>query len=192
MTRIGFCLRCQGERVFSHVMKEDYACMACATRRALTINQVTEANKGGAFGRFWSNVKITPFCWPWITPYKDGSEPRFQLAGKGNHAARVAYFFSRGVWPKGAVVRTCFNHLCMKPDHLVSMRVADISVYLSRMGRLKHVKQRLSKFCRKRGHAMTKKNSGQQRGGRLCLKCRNMNRARRYKAKMERIRGVVL
>jgi hypothetical protein len=189
MTRLGYCLRCASERVFSHVMMDDYACMVCATKRTLTINQVTETNKGGQFGRFWANVKVTPYCWPWVTPYDMRySSPKFQMNKIGNNAGRVAYYFSRGIWPKAAVVRSCFNKLCMRPDHLVTMDVSDISKYLSRMGRLKGIKHKPKRLCRKRGHAMVGDNVGWQNGGRLCKKCRNMNRARRYKAKMELLR----
>jgi hypothetical protein len=159
--------------------------MACGAKRTLTIDRVTETIKGGVFGRFWANVKVTDGCWMWQTPYDTRySSPKFQMNKIGNNAGRVAYYFTRGIWPKGAVVRSCFNKLCMRPDHLVTMPVSQISGYLSKMGRLKNIKHKPKRLCRKRGHALIGSNVGWQNGGRLCLKCRNMNRARRYEKRM--------
>lgn len=179
MTRRGFCLSCRKEGVFTHVIKEDYACVACGSKRTLTINQVTETAKGGVFGRFWSNVKVTPFCWPWITPVKAKQGPRFKIPGFSSlNIARVAYFLHRGVWPKHAAFRRCANILCCRPDHILDLPVNEITKYRKKTGQHLSSGSKKRRYCHK-GHPLSGHNlviitKGQRWAKRLCRKCRDV------------------
>ena len=184
-TKPGFCFGCRAKRVFTRGQLDSWACGTCGAQRALTVT-ADEANKGGVEQRFWGNVKVTPFCWPWVTPVKAGNEPHFHMDGIGNLAARCAFFFSRGAWPDGVAFRTCSNALCMKPDHIIDIPVADISKTLSRMGRLDNIKQKPRQLCR-RGHRLVGHNAGVHKSGRYCRKCKNAGRLARYHARRKQL-----
>lgn len=177
-TRSRFCLRCRCQRVFEHVKGIDWRCRDCAAIRALTIDPVVESQRGGVWARFWSKVRVTPFCWNWL-PSWTGRGPRFQIQGRDVKIARVAFYLYRGVWPKHYAVRTCGNILCVKPDHIVDLHKSQVMKLMARLGKTRTIKRRRSTRC-KRGH----KREGQNLlPGRSCRACWNFTRRRAYAAR---------
>ncbi len=174
-TRHRFCLRCRSNRVFEHVRGIDWRCRDCGAERSLTIDPVVESHRGGDFERFWSKVKVTPFCWNWM-PKWSGRGPRFQLNGKDEKIARVAFYLYRGVWPTWRAVRTCGNILCAKPDHIIDLHPSRIMALMRRLGKTANIRRPQSARC-KRGH---KREGSNLLPGRSCRACWNASRRRTY------------
>ena len=189
MTRSTFCYVCRDERLFYRSAHGAtlpnnhgaWTCPVCGIHRHLTID-VLERNLDGKAAQFWGNVKVTPFCWPWITPVKKGNDARFSIDGISHQAARVAFLFAHGKYPDGTAFRTCSNEMCMKPDHIIDLPISKMSETLSKMGRLKNIKHKPRQFCRRR-HRLVGHNAGKQKGGMYCRKCKNAKRLERYHLK---------
>jgi hypothetical protein len=179
-TRSAFCFHCRQRKIFRHVRSDSYGCPDCGNQRSITI-EGAEACLDGDAGRFWSSVKITPFCWPWMRISKRRAGPVFQIGRSSFKVARAAYFFSRGVWPIGGAFRRCGNSLCVKPAHLIDLGQADISRTLIKSGRLSSLRKPKMSRC-KRGHKFAGDNISIQSGSkRFCRTCRNLVNRRRYR-----------
>lgn len=175
-TRQRFCLRCHEHRVFEHVQGIDWRCRACGAVRALTIDPVAESTRGGVWARFWSKVKVTPFCWNWMPRSTARGGPRFQLNGKDEKIARVAFYLYRGVWPTYRAVRTCGNTLCAKPDHIVDLHPSRIMALMSRLGKTRTMRRPVRTTCSRR-HPLSGSNLLPSRA---CRACWNLSRRRAY------------
>jgi hypothetical protein len=79
--------------------------------------------------RFWAKVRgfdsgntWEGYCWDWMGSVSAAGYPIFSLRpGRQERAHRVSWVLHRGPIPEGPrvyVVRTCYNRLCVRPEHL--------------------------------------------------------------------------
>lgn len=92
---------------------------------------------GNDVERFWSYVNKTDTCWIWTGPktrtYDGRPNPRyygyFEIAGKNVKAHRYSYELSIGPIPDELcldhVAERCDNTLCVNPQHLEPVTVAE-------------------------------------------------------------------
>jgi hypothetical protein len=68
--------------------------------------------------RFWSKVDKSGPCWLWMGCTTNGYGI-FRFRSRNTVAHRVSYEWATGPIPEGYEVdHTCFNHSCVRPDHL--------------------------------------------------------------------------
>ena len=180
MIRLAHCYGCRSERHFKHLSGVDYSCLVCERQRAISIDPVTETVKGGEFNKFWCRVKITPYCWVWTGPGCNGrSAPLVHIGRSSTTITRRAWVLLHGTNPKERIIRTCGNHLCVKPKHLMLVPQKKMGATLSRLGMLKGIRQKPRLLCR-RGHRLAGHNKGIQKAGNYCRKCHNEANKKSY------------
>lgn len=175
-TRAAFCLNCRARRMFTHLANEAYRCAQCGAQRSITID-ASDRVMDGSEGRFWANVKVTPFCWPWV-PKCSERGPVFKFDGHLHKAARVAFYLHHGRWPDGVAFRTCGNILCCRPHHIKDVPSDKLCTERSKRGMLRHIRWPRRKVCR-RGHRLVGWNVGVTGKNRFCRTCDNEGRRKR-------------
>lgn len=191
---VGWCFRCDERRLFRFINDDRCECFVCEAPHGIPRQEGPDSSlkryHRDAMFKFWSRVKVTEYCWPWVAKtYPTG--PQWKVDGKIHKAARVAFYFAYGRWPNGVAFRKCGNIHCCRPEHILDIQSGDISRKLSVMGRKKNeFKQWPRRRLCKRGHRLTGHNAApQNRGkGRYCRKCNNMN-MRRRRAEARAARG---
>lgn len=70
--------------------------------------------------RFWINVKKTEKCWSWIGSIDRQGSPSFGFNRKKYTASRFSYEIHFDKIKKSQrVLNSCFNKLCVNPNHLI-------------------------------------------------------------------------
>ena len=69
--------------------------------------------------RFFAKVNKTDNCWEWTAYTLYNGYGRFSYMSRTEYAHRVAWVITHGEWPNGAVMHTCDNPACVRPDHLI-------------------------------------------------------------------------
>ena len=88
--------------------------------------------------RFWARLipSKPDDCWPWTGGQRDGYGT-FRFLGRSDYAHRVAYFFIRGIKPKGVLRHTCDYPPCCNPNHLIDGTQAENNRDRHQKGRTK-------------------------------------------------------
>jgi hypothetical protein len=78
--------------------------------------------------RFWPRVQKTDGCWLWTGHPDDEGYGQISLGGangKRIRATAAAWLLTYGYLPELAMLHTCDNPSCIKPDHLFEGTQAD-------------------------------------------------------------------
>lgn len=70
--------------------------------------------------KFWLKVKRSHLweCWPWIGARDKDGYGQFNYDGHTVRAHRVAFFLTKGKWPKNLALHECDYPPCCNPFHI--------------------------------------------------------------------------
>jgi len=88
--------------------------------------------------RFWSRVDKTTDCWIWNGSINGRGYGRLGYNGIIILAHRLSWFLTHGEMPKGIVMHSCDNRLCVNPSHLSEGTCKDNTQDMIRKGRHCH------------------------------------------------------
>ncbi len=115
--------------------------------------------------RFWEQVDKSGDCWQWLRPAGNKGYGQFWFEGRMRATHRLSYELTKGNVPEGLQLdHLCRNKLCVNPDHLEPVTMAENL----RRSPLSNV----NKTHCKRGHEFTPDNIVKVPGGRACKVCR--------------------
>lgn len=145
----------------------------CGKIRAISIDTTEDVSHSGDARRFWSKVKKTAHCWVWLGKTQDRGNFQVWFEGRPRSTHRVAFYLTRGRWPKGLALRTCSVKWCVNPSHVIEGHSAGFFMRLNKT----NAKSR-EKVCRKNFHPMTPENTiiRKASGDHRCRTCYNTNR----------------
>lgn len=130
------------------------------------------AASNAVFWNFFAKVRKTPHCWEWKGGTWVRGHPMFWLK-RQYHARRVAFYLTRGYWPKGWAINICRVKWCVNPSHIQDLPPNSIGEALRASGVCRKNRR---KRCRRNLHPMSGDNIKIMRGERRCRECYNEKR----------------
>ena len=120
--------------------------------------------------RFWAKVDKSGDCWEWTGAINNKGYGQIRIHWKCYLAHRASYLIHYGEINKPALLHSCDNRKCVRPDHLREGTVKENNRDMADKGRGRNQFSSIP-FCHK-GHPFSDENTWRdKRGGRYCRAC---------------------